>query len=138
MYANFEESKVIMTKNEAKAAGKIGTDEFNELQEYLKAFPGFTVEIKATSKRKNDFAWIDYDYMRKYISNCTRADKDQIMSDFRALIAQDKKDKKEGAEHLEAESFFEVKKWFMRTFPEIKKAQDERREQINKILGKAA
>ena len=138
MYADFTSRTVNMTMNEAKAAGKIGTDEFKELQEYLTAFPGFAVEIKATAKRKNDFAWIDYDYMRKHISNCTRPDKEQIMNDFKDLIAQDKKDKKEGAEHLEAESFFKVKKWFMATFPEIKQAQDDRREQIDKILSKVA
>ena len=137
MYANLEMRKVIMTKSEAKAAGKIGTDEFNELRQYMAAYPGFTVEIKAPTKRKNEFSGLNYDYMKKYIA-AHDDDDHTIMDEFNTLIAQDKKDNVEGSEHLEAASFFEVKTWFLKKFPEIKKYKEEHQEKVKSILEKVA
>ena len=45
MYANLFESKIEMTKAEAKNAGKIGTDEYNTLMNLMKSFPTFTIEM---------------------------------------------------------------------------------------------
>lgn len=137
MYANLEKRKVIMTKSEAKAAGKIGTDEFEELREYMAAYPTFTIEIKAPAKRKTEFSGLNYDYMKKYIA-AHDDDDHAIMDEFNTLIAQDKKDNVEGSEHLEAASFFKVKTWFLKKFPEIKKYKEEHDNKVQEILSKVA
>ena len=38
--------KIEMTKNEAKAAGKIGSEKFSELQQYKEMYPNFEVQIR--------------------------------------------------------------------------------------------
>ena len=60
-----------------------------------------------------------------------------IMAEFRELIAQDKKDKVEGAEHLEAAGYLDVKKWFLAKFPEINEYKEQHAEKVQKILAAA-
>ena len=136
MNANLMTKKVELTKKEAKAAGKIGTAEFDELKNYLAMYPGFEVQIKAPAKRKVEFRGLDYNYMRTYIQKHDDED-GKIMAEFRELIAQDKKDKVEGAEHLEAAGYLDVKKWFLAKFPEIKEYKEQHAEKVQKILAAA-
>ena len=136
MNANLMTKKIEMSKNEAKAAGKIGTAEFEMLREYMAAYPGFEVQIKAPAKRKVEFRGLTYEYMKNYIKK--HDDKDgTIMAEFCELIAQDKKDKVEGAEHLEATGYLDVKKWFLAKFPEIKEYKEQHAEKVQKILAAA-
>ena len=118
MNANLMKKTIEMTKAEAKAAGKIGSEKFNELREYMNIYPTFTIDIKAPAKRKVEFRGLDYNYMRGYILKHDDED-GKIMAEFNALIALDKKNKVEGAEHLEAAGYLDVKKWFLAKFPEI-------------------
>ena len=120
MNANIFSRKIEMTKAEAKAAGKIGSDKFNELHDYMEAYPGYEIQIKAAPKRKVELKGLDYKYMRNYIQKCEREDKGKIMEKFNTLIAQDKKAGKEGYENIEAAGYLEVREWFLATFPEIK------------------
>jgi hypothetical protein len=136
MNANLMTKKIEMSKKEAKAAGKIGTPEFEELKNYLKEYPNFEIQIKAPAKRKVEFRGLDYNYMRTYIQKHDDED-GKIMAEFRALIAQDKKDKVEGSEYLEAAGYLEVKKWFLAKFPEIKNYKEEHQKKIEKILAAA-
>jgi hypothetical protein len=128
--------KIEMSKKEAKAAGKIGTPEFEELKNYMKEYPNFEIQIKAPAKRKVEFRGLDYNYMRTYIQKHDDED-GKIMAEFRELIAQDKKDKVEGAEHLEAAGYLDVKKWFLAKFPEIKEYKEQHAEKVQKILAAA-
>ena len=59
------------------------------------------------------------------------------MAEFRELIAQDKKDKVEGAEHLEAAGYLDVKKWFLAKFPEIKEFKKQHEKKVQEILAAA-
>ena len=136
MNANLTTHKIEMTKVEAKAAGKIGSDKFEELMDYMKAYPGFEVQIKAPAKRKVEFRGLDYNYMRTYIQKHDD-ENGTIMAEFRELIAQDKKDKVEGAEHLEAAGYLDVKKWFLAKFPEIKEYKEKHAEKVQEILAAA-
>ena len=136
MTANLMTKKIEMTKNEAKAAGKIGTEKFEELQSYMAKYPGFEVLIKAPAKRKVEFRGLTYEYMRAYIKKHDDED-GTIMAEFNALIALDKKNKVEGAEHLEAASYIDVKRWFLGKFPEIQKHKDDHAEKIQQILAAA-
>ena len=138
MNANLYTKKIEMTKNEAKAAGKIGSEKFEELRQYMTMYPGYEIQIKAAVKRKSEFSKLDYKYMRSYIQKSTREDKAEIMEMFKTLIAQDKKDGKEGSEHLEAAGYLDVREWFLATFPEIKQNKENHKKKVQAILAKAA
>lgn len=136
MYANLFEKKFEMTKAEAKAAGKIGTDEYNTLMNLMKSFPTFTIEIKAPAKRKTEFKGLDYKFMLNYINKCNRDDKAEILAQFNTLTAQAKKNGEENSEYMEAASYLDVKKWFLATFPEIEKFRDDHKQKIKDIMSK--
>ena len=136
MNANLMTKKIEMSKNEAKAAGKIGTPEFEELKNYMEMYPGFEVQIKASAKRKVEFRGLTYEYMKNYIKKHDN-ENGEIMAEFNALIALDKKNKVEGAEHLEAAGYLDVKKWFLAKFPEIKEYKEQHAEKVQKILATA-
>ena len=138
MNANIFSRKIEMTKAEAKAAGKIGSEKFNELRDYMEAYPGYEIQIKAAPKRKIELKGLDYKYMRNYIQKCEREDKDKIMEKFNTLIAQDKKAGKEGYENIEAAGYLEVREWFLSTFPEIKQTRDDHKKKVQEILNKAS
>ena len=136
MNANLMTKKLELTKKEAKAAGKIGTPEFEELKSYMKEYPNFEILIKATAKRKVEFRGLNYEYMVTYIKKHDNED-GEIMAEFNNLIALDKKNKVEGAEHLEAAGYLDVKKWFLAKFPEIKQYKEQHAEKVQKILAAA-
>ena len=137
MNANLFARKIEMTKTEAKEAGKLNSDAFNTLRQLMEMYPGYEIQIKAPAKRKNEFGKLDYKYMRAYILKHDD-EKHSKMETFKTLIAQDKKDGKEGAEHLEAAGYLDVREWFLSTFPEIKQTRDNHAKKVQEILDKVA
>lgn len=133
MNANLFTKKIEMTKAEAKAAGKIGTQEFKDLREYMAAYPGYEIEIKAPAKRKVEFKGLTYDYMKSYIEKHDDGN-GTIMAEFNELIALDKKNKVEGSENLKAANYIAVKKWFLGAFPEIKNHKEAHDKKVKEIL----
>lgn len=131
MNANFTKQIIEMSTTEAKAAGKFGSPEFNELQGLRAAYPNFQIVVKAPKKAKNQLK-IDYKFMEKYIKAHDDAD-GTIMDEL--LFLRGKK-AKEG-EYVETVNFMDIKNWFLKKFPEIKNAQKEYREKIDKILNVA-
>lgn len=131
MNANFTKQIIEMSTTEAKAAGKFGSPEFNELQGLRAAYPSFQIVVKAPKKAKNQLK-IDYKFMEKYIKAHDDAD-GTIMDEL--LFLRGKK-AKEG-EYVETVNFMDIKNWFLKKFPEIKNAQKEYREKIDKILNVA-
>lgn len=136
MNANLEKKVIEMTKKEAKEAGILNSEKFKELQTYLAVYPGYTVEIKAPAKRKAEFKGLTYAYMRAYI---LKHDDEQktIMAEFNILTAQDKKDGKEGSEHLEAAGYLDVRDWFLKKYPEIREHKEDHDKRVREILGAA-
>ena len=137
MNANLMTKKIEMSKKEAKAAGKIGTPEFEELKNYMKEYPNFEIQIKAPAKRKVEFRGLNYEYMVTYIKKHDNED-GEIMAEFNDLIALDKKNKVDGAEHLEAAGYLDVRAWFLTTFPEIKQTREDHKDKVQAILAKVA
>lgn len=129
--------KIEMSKSEAKEAGKLNTEKFHELRQYMAIYPNFEVQIKAPAKRKVELRGLDYKYMREYIQKHDD-EKHTKMDTFKTLIAQDKKDKVEGAEHLEAAGYLDVRAWFLSTFPEIEQRRDDHKAKVQAILDKVA
>ena len=50
MNANLMTKKIEMSKSEAKEAGKLNTEKFHELRQFMAAYPGYEVQIKAPAK----------------------------------------------------------------------------------------
>ena len=138
MNANLFTKKIEMSKSEAKEAGKLNTEKFHELRQFMAAYPGYEVQIKAPSKRKVELRGLDYKFMRTYILKSDKDNRIEIMAKFNELIAQDKKDGKEGAEYLEAAGYLEVRAWFLKQFPEIEQRRDDHKKKVQAILAEVA
>lgn len=130
MELNFVSRTIEMTKAEAKAASKYGTQEYNQLKEMRCENPTYQIVIKASVKRKNEFKGLTYEYMATYIK---KHDKDgSIMEEF--LILTGKKEKENEDDYIEAISYFEVKSWFLKTYPQIEQSREEYRKKVKNIL----
>ena len=122
MNANIFSRKIEMTKAEAKAAGKIDSEKYNELRRYMKEFPGFEIHIKAAPKRKVEFRDLNYDYMRAYIKKHDDDD-GKIMDQYKDLRGLSVQAKEALAEPC---SYLEVRAWFLKTYPAIAKFHENR------------
>ena len=128
MYANLMTKKIVMTKTEAKAAGKPNTEEYNTLLDLMKNFPGFQMEIvKSTAKKVDRFKGLDYDYMENYI----KSHNSELLEIFYELRGLDKDGKKVGM--AASATYGEIKMWFLTQFPEIEKMG----ENVDKIIDAA-
>ena len=116
MYANLMTKKIVMTKTEAKAAGKPNTEEYNTLLDLMKNFPGFAIEIvKPAAKKVDRFKGLDYDYMENYI----KSHNSELLEIFYELRGLDEDGKKVGM--AASATYGEIKMWFLTQFPEIEK-----------------
>ena len=129
MNANISSATIIMSKTEAKAAGKINSAEFAELNALRTAYPTFRIVIKAT-KSKDSMKGLDTNYMERYIKAHDDA-VNTILKEFYALRGLDDQGQKK--ELAQAVSYGELKMWFLATYPEVEKMN----ETVNAILEKA-
>ena len=104
MKINFTTKTIEVTKTFANKASCFGSDEYTMLRTAIHDLPGFEVVIKAAPvRRRTSMSGLTYDYMASYIA---RVDKGgSIMQDFEIL--------RQGC------SYFEVKNWFTKLFPEV-------------------
>ena len=129
MFANYEKKIIVMTKTESKAAGKVGTTEYETLKELRSENPGFRIVIKA-SKSRDNMKGLDTNYMERYIKAHDDA-VNTILKEFYALRGLDENGAKK--ELAQAVSYGELKMWFLATYPEVEKMN----ETVNAILEKA-
>ena len=130
MTINYTNNTIEMTKNEAKAAGKYGSDKFNELHTLKAAEPTFRVVIvKSAAKRGDHFKGLTFEYMETYIkahdTDCS------IMAEFYELRGLDTEGNK--VELAAAASYGEIKMWFLSQYPEIEAMSAK----VNKIIDNA-
>lgn len=113
MKADFATSTIVLTKAEAKAAAIYNSKMYNELLNYKKDYPDYSVvvrEIKRTSKRKGANKGFTYDKMEAYIN---RHGSDLQKQQFAEM--------REAAKDLAGGScvaYRFVKDWFDINFPE--------------------
>lgn len=72
MNANLITKKIEMSKSEAKEAGKLNSEKFHELRQYMEMYPGYEIQIKAPAKHKVELRGLTYEYMRTYIQSPQR------------------------------------------------------------------
>ena len=127
MKTNLTKKTIELTKTDMKNAMTYGTAEYDALQVMRRDYPGFRVVEEKTKKGKSDFASLDMKTIRAYVEK--RGDEGQKQN-F-AFIST--KTVGEDGEYHEAQSFFEIKKWFLNEFPEIKQQRKDYREKVQKI-----
>ena len=121
---------LVLTKSFAAKAAFFGTDEYKMLQEAHRDYPGYKVTVGKTKEAKNIYAGLDYAYMEKYIA--THDDEEKtIMAEYQMLRGESEEAK---AINARSASFFEIRSWFLKTFPAIEEFYTKRAA----LLGKAA
>ncbi len=125
MNANYTDHTIEMTAKEAKAAGKIGTKEFKDLQTLRSMNPSFAIVIvkSSRSKKKDTMKGLTYEYMEKYIEG--HDDDGSIRKEYDNLRATSEEAK---AACAEAASYGEIKKWFLKKYPAIAEFHKQREE----------
>lgn len=132
MFVNFEKNTIELTKTEMSEATKYGSEMYNAVMAARRDNPGYrVVEIK-TKKVKSDFANLDLKTIASYVA---KNGNDEQKANF-AFIS--KRTIGEDGEYCEAQSFFQIKAWFLAEFPEIKQGRKDYREKIQSIYGAAA
>ncbi len=134
MNANISMATIYMNKTEAKAAGKVGTPEFNELNALRAAYPDFRTEIK-TTKSKDNMKGLTADYMEKFIEARIEKNEDEVdmvnLQEFYALRGRDEEGNKVALAPVV--SYGELKQWFLAQYPEV----EEMTKTVDDILAKA-
>ena len=127
MYADLFANAIILTKSEARNAGKPGTETYADLMNLRRDFPNFPIKIAAASKKNNRIKGLHYDYMEKYIKN----HKSELLVEFFELCGKDETGTKK--ELAAAATYGEVKMWFLTKCPEIEAMSD----RVNEIVEEA-
>ena len=126
MTINAKNRTIEMTKKFATAAAKFGTDEYKQLQEARRDYPTFKVVTVTRKAAKSAFKGLTFKYMEKYIAAHDNEDK-SIMAEYKKLRAQFDEEDDENIKVLaESASYMEIKDWFLKKFPEIKKFHEDR------------
>lgn len=131
MKTNLTKKTIELSKAEMKAAMIFGSDEYKALQQCRRDYPGFTIVEVKVKRGKSDFAGLDMKTIRAYVE---KHGTDEQKQDY-AFISKRTVDK--DGEYHEAQSFFEIKKWFLNEFPEIKQQRKDYREKIQSIYNRA-
>ena len=109
---------ITISKPFAKAAGKVGTAEYDELMRAMKDHPDYAVELRSIKKKegKKSYRNLTYDNMREYISNIIDDEKSCA-----AAIAAFEKIK--AISKVQAGAYAYVKNWFLNTYPDYKEIE---------------
>ena len=123
MNAIIWEKKIVMTTTEAKAAGKFGTKEFDELGSLMERFPTFTIEVVKPAKTKSKFKGMNTDYMVAYIDSHNEANRAEYKKEFNLLRGRDEEGNRiPGAP---VATIGELQQWFILKYPEVEKTFDD-------------
>lgn len=122
MYADYTKHAIIMTKTEAREAGKYGSDKFNELNGLRAAAPNYQIMITKTPKGNRCFARLTYADMERYIKahnvDVTVGEETKhALEVFYELCGRDKEGKKQP--QMAVATYGEVKQWFLIQYPDI-------------------
>ena len=132
MNINFTTNTIELTKAEMREAAKYGSKMYNAVMDARRDNPGSRiVELKA-KKTKAAFASLDMKFIKEYVE---KHGSDEQKAAFTFIT---KRTVNEDGEYCEAQSFFQIKSWFLAEFPEIKQSRKDYREKIQSIYDAAA
>ena len=115
MKINFKNHTIEMTKSEAKAASKYGSDSYTELMKIKNDFHTFEVVVvsKPKSKKKSVvLKGLNYEFMEKYITENERDN--SVIKEFKILRGEI-----EDIDGIKAtaKSYAYIKSWFLSKYP---------------------
>lgn len=122
---NTQKRTIEMNKTFATAASKFGTDEYAQLQEARRDYPTFKVVTVTRKAAKSAFKGLTFKYMEKYIAAHDNEDK-SIMAEYKMLRAEFDEEDENVKMLADSASYKEIKDWFLKKFPEIKKFHEDR------------
>ena len=110
---------ITISKPFAKAAGKVGTAEYDELMRAMKDHPDYAVELRSIKKKEGKKTYHNLTYnnnMREYIKGIEADEERQgnILATLEETIAKSK---------FRAGSYAFVKNWFLTTYPNYQTAK---------------
>lgn len=119
---NSKKKEIEITKAFEKAASRFGSDEYNTLKQARMDNPSFKVVVVKRKTVADSFKGLTFEVMEDYIKNHDD-DKSSIMKEFmdRRGTSNEAKETCAGSK-----SYFEIKKWFLETYPEIKEFRENR------------
>ena len=135
---NYKTHTLELSRKFADAAAKYGTEEYKELQEVRRDYPGYKVNVVKTKATKTDkeqdiFKGLNYDYMEKYIK--AHDDDGSHMADFLILRGTSE----DAVEALaDSATYKEIRDWFLATYPAIKQFYTKRASLLAKAAANAA
>lgn len=106
---------ITLSKAFAKAAGRVGTAEYEELMLAMKDHPDYGVELRSIKKKegKKSYHNLTYENMREYI--CGFLDDENSRATAIATF-----EKIQAYSKIQAGAYAYVKNWFLNTYPEYK------------------
>ena len=110
--ANFERQTLTITKAFSKKASVYGTPAYKELAEAKRDNPDFKIIVKANNKSVSSANKVTISMMENYIAK--HDETGEIMAKFNSLRHE------ELGENLHKTTFFQIKKWFFETYPDLK------------------
>ncbi len=119
MNTNFSTKTIELSKAEMTRASKYGSDEYKDLMAARRDNPGFrVVEIKVKKTAKTPLDRLTLPQIRAYVkANGDERQKMEFLTISTTTID-------ENGILCPAQSFFEIKKWFLVEFPQYKAALD--------------
>lgn len=122
---DFDKNLIILNSTFAKKARRIGSPEYNQLQEVHSEFSIFKV-VQRQIKKKPDqehYKGLTYDYMRAYITE--NAGKEGASDEDRKAAVKEALDVLENKIfiskcHSNTQRYPAIKNWFLATYPEVK------------------
>ena len=122
---DFDKNLIILNSTFAKKARRIGSPEYNQLQEVHSEFSTFKV-VQRQIKKKPDqehYKGLTYDYMRAYIAETVG--KDNAADEEREAAVKEALDVLESKIliskcHSNTQRYPAIRKWFLATYPEVK------------------
>lgn len=104
-FIDYENKKIVISKEFLRKAGKVGTPEYAELLTAQKSRPGFTLAIRTTKKPTTEKPRLTYKKMEEYLSGLVDAEMN---------LASYEKVKK--LSHIQSSPYNYVRDWFLLTY----------------------
>ena len=131
MRINPSNSSIELSAAEAKKAYTFGTREYRNLQAARRDYPDYEVVTNKSTRNHNDFS----DLTLKSISSYVQKNGSEEQKEHFAFISKRTID--EDGAYCEPLPFFQIKSWFLDTFPEIKQERADYRKKVQAILDEA-
>ena len=121
MTIDYKTREIIITKKMQAAVSKFGSEAYNTLKAARADNPDFTVVVRTIAKSKTRLK-LNYDFMEVYIQKHDD-EENTVMAKFKEMIAfeaKQKKLKKQDGNLIEVAAYTDVRKWFLKQYPEVK------------------